>query len=101
MSIPVILRSIFISLLLSCHAYLAISFDTISIWLSIVSIDVSVVFSIILSIGETSSDFSQLTPDFPNISFGLDPLKMRTPCNGDFFTPNSVNRIGGQTYARC
>ncbi len=29
----------------------------------------------------------------------LDPLKMRTPCNGDFFTPNSVNR-GGQTDAR-
>ena len=23
---------------------------------------------------------------------------MRTPCNGDFFTPNSVNR-GGQTDA--
>ncbi|MEZ5388280.1 MAG: hypothetical protein R2680_00275 [Nitrososphaeraceae archaeon] len=34
-------------------------------------------------------------------SSGLDPLKMRTPCNGDFFTSNSVNRIGGQTDARC
>jgi len=31
----------------------------------------------------------------------LDPLKMRTPCNGDFFTPKSVNRIRGQTDARC
>ena len=30
----------------------------------------------------------------------LDPLKMRTPCNGDFFTPIIVNR-GGQTDARC
>ena len=29
----------------------------------------------------------------------LDPLKMRTPCNGDFFTPDSINR-GGQTDAR-
>ena len=33
------------------------------------------------------------------IGSSLDPLKMRTPCNGDFFTPNSVNR-GGQTDAR-
>ena len=30
----------------------------------------------------------------------LDPLKMRTPCNGDFFTPIIVNR-GGQIDARC
>jgi hypothetical protein len=30
----------------------------------------------------------------------LDPLKMRTPCNGDFFTPILVNRRG-QTDARC
>lgn len=30
---------------------------------------------------------------------GLDPLKMRTPCNGDFFAPDSINR-GGQTDAR-
>jgi hypothetical protein len=30
----------------------------------------------------------------------LDPLKMRTPCNGDFFTANSVNR-GGHTDAGC
>ena len=29
----------------------------------------------------------------------LNPLKMRTPCNGDFFTPDSINR-GGQTDAR-
>ncbi|MGZ5490458.1 MAG: hypothetical protein ACXWE6_06860 [Nitrososphaeraceae archaeon] len=32
--------------------------------------------------------------------FSLDPLKMRTPCNGDFFTPIIVNR-GGHTDARC
>jgi hypothetical protein len=32
---------------------------------------------------------------------GLDPLKKRTPCNGDFFTPIIVNGIGGQTDARC
>jgi len=31
---------------------------------------------------------------------GLDPLKMRTPCNGDFFTPIIVNR-GGHTDAGC
>ncbi|HSF00713.1 MAG TPA: hypothetical protein VLA48_07450 [Nitrososphaeraceae archaeon] len=31
----------------------------------------------------------------------LDPLKMRTPCNGDFFTPIIVNREGGQIDARC
>lgn len=34
------------------------------------------------------------------VKYGLDPLKMRTPCNGDFFTPNSVIK-GGQTDARC
>lgn len=34
----------------------------------------------------------------PNTS--LDSLKMRTPCNGDFFTPIIVNR-GGHTDAGC
>ena len=34
------------------------------------------------------------------VDIGLDPFEMRTPCNGDFFTPNSVNR-GGHTDAGC
>ena len=30
----------------------------------------------------------------------LDSLKMRTPCNGDFFTP-IITDIGGHTDAGC
>ena len=41
---------------------------------------------------------SLLLTHLANLS--LDPLKMRTPCNGDFFTPIIVNR-GGQIDARC
>ncbi len=31
---------------------------------------------------------------------GLDPFEMRTPCNGDFFTP-IITGIGGHTDAGC
>ena len=31
---------------------------------------------------------------------GLDPFEMRTPCNGDFFTP-IIKGIGGHTDAGC
>jgi len=31
----------------------------------------------------------------------LDPLKMRTPCNGDFFTPIITDIEGGHTDAGC
>jgi putative transposase len=33
-------------------------------------------------------------------SLGLDPFEMRTPCNGDFFTP-IITGIGGHTDAGC
>ena len=45
-------------------------------------------------------EYIHLQLDIKRIS-SLDPLKMRTPCNGDFFTPIIVNREGGQIDARC
>ena len=37
-------------------------------------------------------------PGYDN--YGLDLFEMRTPCNGDFFTP-IITGIGGHTDAGC
>ncbi len=69
-SIPVMLRRIFTSLLFNDAAYFDISFDTTSICWLIASMDAIDESKIILSTGVTKgvSDFSHSIPDLLNIS---------------------------------
>ena len=45
-------------------------------------------------------DSNRALHEYLATEIGLDPFEMRTPCNGDFFTP-IITGIGGHTDAGC